>query len=108
MKLYDDDTQILLKVYADGIDPLYFRNTRHYLSESCSNTITCEQSEKLFALRFGAVAITLGSTVQRQKLCSRSTNLFLCESSRCRSFKQRITWYNVKHHASITKWRRTC
>ena len=69
LKSYDPDSKILLKVHSDYVDPQFFSNYRKYIQDSRGNKKRKDDDdeEKIFVLRFGAVAITPGATVRRKK-----------------------------------------
>ena len=72
LKSFDPDSKILLKVHSDYVDPKFFSNYRKYIHESRADKKSTgdDDKQKLFVLRFGAVAITPGATVRRKKLCA--------------------------------------
>ena len=62
LKTYDPDSKIFLKVFPDEVDPVYFENNRkfNYDFEFMKKR---KRDAHIFVLQFGAVSITLGSTV---------------------------------------------
>lgn len=66
IKEYDPESRIFLKVFPDAVNPNYLQNKTEYKRNKLGTSLK-SPPESMFALRFGAVAVTLGSTVRCHK-----------------------------------------
>jgi hypothetical protein len=66
MLKYDPESCIFLKVFPDVVNPNYLQNKTEYMRNKLGTSLK-SSPESMFALRFGAVAVTLGSTFSCHK-----------------------------------------
>jgi hypothetical protein len=64
MKEFDPDTRILLKLFPDSVNPFFFNNPTEY-KRNLKGKSTVPQPDEIFALRFGAISLTMGTAVCR-------------------------------------------
>ena len=69
MKEFDPDSRIFLKVFPDMVNPNFFVNPTEY-RKTLRGKNTIPEPEHVFALRFGAIGVTMGSSVRRHAAAS--------------------------------------
>lgn len=69
MKEFDPDSRIFLKVFPDMVNPNFFRSHTEY-RRTLRGKNTAPEPKPVFALRFGSIAVTMGSSVRRHTAAS--------------------------------------
>jgi hypothetical protein len=66
MKEFDPDSRIFLKVFPDEVNPNYFINKKEYRRNNIGLSKK-SPPESMFALRFGSIAVGMGSARRRHR-----------------------------------------